>query len=196
MTRDEHLAFCKVCKNQKFDEEKGIICELTNQRADFEGKCNSYTEDTELMRRQEEAILHHRTFMKTASQGKRFANFILDYIFYIIFCYAAVAFWSIILSIFSYPPSAFIDSESKLANYLIAFILGLIYYAGFEVTTGRTLAKFITKTKVVDISGEHPSLKTIIIRSLCRFIPLEPFSFLFGEGGWHDTISDTIVIEN
>jgi len=35
----------------------------------------------------------------------------------------------------------------------------------------------------------------IVIRSLCRFIPLEAFSFLFNDGsGWHDTISSTKVI--
>lgn len=45
MTREEHLVFCKACKNQDFDPNKGVICKLTSQIADFEGQCESYLED-------------------------------------------------------------------------------------------------------------------------------------------------------
>ena len=36
MTREEQVAFCKVCKFKSFDPNKGIICKLTNEKADFE----------------------------------------------------------------------------------------------------------------------------------------------------------------
>jgi len=35
MTREEHLKFCEICNNQKFDSQKGIICGLRNSIADF-----------------------------------------------------------------------------------------------------------------------------------------------------------------
>lgn len=46
MTRKERLRYCKVCKNQDFNPRKGIICNRTNELADFEGECMYYTEDT------------------------------------------------------------------------------------------------------------------------------------------------------
>ena len=45
MTREEHVKFCKICKNQKFDRNKGIVCELTNQIADFVDECSNFEED-------------------------------------------------------------------------------------------------------------------------------------------------------
>lgn len=46
MTRSEQLRFCKICTNQKFDLQQGIICSLTNKKADFEETCDTFEEDT------------------------------------------------------------------------------------------------------------------------------------------------------
>jgi hypothetical protein len=35
----------------------------------------------------------------------------------------------------------------------------------------------------------------IFLRTLCRFIPFEPISFLGGAGGWHDRFSSTFVVK-
>jgi uncharacterized RDD family membrane protein YckC len=58
----------------------------------------------------------------------------------------------------------------------------------------RTVGKFITQTIVVDEHGEKPHHETILIRSLCRLIPFNPFSVLFLGRGWHDSISKTYVV--
>ena len=88
------------------------------------------------------------------------------------------------------------ETDNRLIEYLFGFIAGMIYYSTLEVTTGRTLAKYITRTKVVDENGNTPGFTTILARSASRFIPFEPFSFLGGENsGWHDRISKTKVIE-
>jgi type II secretory pathway pseudopilin PulG len=44
--------------------------------------------------------------------------------------------------------------------------------------------------------GRKPPLKNILGRSLARYIPFEPFSFLTGSHpmGWHDRLSDTLVV--
>ncbi|WP_462319563.1 hypothetical protein [Marinilabilia sp.] len=48
---------------------------------------------------------------------------------------------------------------------------------------------------MVTETGESPGFRTILIRSLCRFIPFDALSFLGGEeSGWHDRISGTRVI--
>jgi len=45
MTRQEHLKFCKTCINRDMDLKVGIICKLTNNIADFEGECESFSLD-------------------------------------------------------------------------------------------------------------------------------------------------------
>lgn len=42
MDRKEQLVFCKQCRNQKFDPQRGIICGLTDAPADFEGTCPDF----------------------------------------------------------------------------------------------------------------------------------------------------------
>lgn len=45
MTREEQLKFCSVCKHRKMHMQQGMLCELTNAKADFEGTCPNYDED-------------------------------------------------------------------------------------------------------------------------------------------------------
>jgi hypothetical protein len=45
MTREEQLKFCSVCVNRSFNPQFGIICRLTNEKADFAVRCENYVED-------------------------------------------------------------------------------------------------------------------------------------------------------
>lgn len=45
MDRTKQLEYCKKCTKQKFDPRQGIICSLTNQKADFEGECGHFEID-------------------------------------------------------------------------------------------------------------------------------------------------------
>jgi antitoxin component YwqK of YwqJK toxin-antitoxin module len=45
MTRNQHLEFCKRCKNREFDTQQGLICGLTKRIADFETSCPNYQLD-------------------------------------------------------------------------------------------------------------------------------------------------------
>jgi hypothetical protein len=68
-----------------------------------------------------------------------------------------------------------------------------IYYTFFELLFRSTPAKFLSGTYVVnDDRQEIARYNRIMGRIVGRFIPLEPFTFLFGHG-WHDTISQTTV---
>lgn len=44
-TRQEYAAICSHCQHRKFDRELGVICGLTDARADFEKECLSYKRD-------------------------------------------------------------------------------------------------------------------------------------------------------
>jgi len=193
MTREERLKFCKVCRRKKNDLNQGIICSLTNKKADFEGNCDSFEEDIILKTQFE--VSENKMLNKNASTGKRFANYIIDLIFFYIFSFLFGMFLGLILYVIAPSTLSIFEEDNILINYLFGFVAGMIYYSSFEILTGRTIAKFITKTKVVDEDGNPPDFGTIVIRSLCRFIPFEPFSFLGDEGkGWHDKLSKTRVV--
>jgi uncharacterized RDD family membrane protein YckC len=71
----------------------------------------------------------------------------------------------------------------------------LLYYIVMEGTLGRTVGKYLTNSTVVDEDGYKPSFVKILIRSICRLIPLEALSFLVSDAvGWHDKLSKTRVV--
>ena len=74
--------------------------------------------------------------------------------------------------------------------------LFLMYFVLMEYFTQRTLGKMITKTKVVSHSGGRAGLIQIFIRTLCRVIPFEYFTYLGSLEGLHDRFSGTIVVSN
>ena len=45
MTREEHLSYCKICLNREMDMKKGLICNITNEIADFKLTCKDFKED-------------------------------------------------------------------------------------------------------------------------------------------------------
>jgi uncharacterized RDD family membrane protein YckC len=74
------------------------------------------------------------------------------------------------------------------------FVLYFSYHFLFEYFLGKTPGKIFTKTKVVNLYGEKASTKSLIIRNICRLIPLDNFSFILSDKGWHDSISKTTVV--
>lgn len=191
MTRQEHLQFCKICINQKFDSKQGIVCRLTNAIANFEDTCTTFEEDPILTEKEKQLAITRTIAGKEASQGKRFTNYILDSI-----CILMFSFMFGVVVAFIFPSMlSILETDSRIIDYGLGFILGMIYYSFFEITTGRTIGKLVTGTKVVDEYGNNPDIQTILVRSLCRYIPFDAFSFLGDGSGWHDTLSKTKVIE-
>lgn len=45
MNREYRLNFCKVCENRKMNMNRGLICGLTNELADFNENCNNFVGD-------------------------------------------------------------------------------------------------------------------------------------------------------
>lgn len=132
-----------------------------------------------------------------ASQGQRLLNFLLDLIFlYIIILSAGTTILLIaeVANIFSV--SEWVKSMSR--NEIIVYVLLIVflYYSLTEIYFSRTLAKLVTRTIVVNKEGVKPKNRIIVIRTLCRFIPFEVFTF-FGKvpRGWHDTVSGTYVVK-
>lgn len=132
-----------------------------------------------------------------ASKGKRFANFIIDYIGQLIIGGAIGIAMAIISEITGdYEYVAWIDTMGTLGEYALGIVILIVYYMVFETVTGRTLGKYITNTKVLTEDGQKPEADKILYRTLSRMIPFEAFSFLGDEGrGWHDSIAKTVVVD-
>jgi uncharacterized RDD family membrane protein YckC len=122
-----------------------------------------------------------------ASAGKRFANYLIDLVFF----YTIFILLVVILTLLEIP-----IPEEDLVLRLISMLIYAAYCFAFESTTGKTLGKVITKTRVVNDKGQQPATMMILKRSFFRIIPFDQLSFLGGYArGWHDRWSDTWVID-
>lgn len=124
-----------------------------------------------------------------ASAGRRLANCVIDQI-----AILGMAIVAMIILMMIFGPSVERALKGPL-EYLLGYGVSFIYYASLEMLTGTTLGKLVTRTVVVSENGETPTKLQFFLRSLSRFIPFEPFSFLGEDNrGWHDTLSRTYVI--
>lgn len=81
-------------------------------------------------------------------------------------------------------------------NTFYFLVLYVFYYFVFEGLTGRTIGKYVTRTKVVSDSGDQPSIGKILIRSILRIFFIEVVSFFSSNPlGWHDRISGTKIVK-
>jgi uncharacterized RDD family membrane protein YckC len=85
---------------------------------------------------------------------------------------------------------------SIVSFYIVLAAVFFGYYVLMELTWQQTIGKFATKTKVVDLTGGKPGFNAIVIRTCCRLIPFEAFTFLLTDNGFHDRLSDTTVIRD
>jgi len=123
--------------------------------------------------------LRYRRPVNTLASGLRLVNLIID----LSVC-KALQFVLIKYEILDPTP---------LMGLLVLFWLP-IYYTISEYFFQQTIGKFFTNSIVVDEYGDRPDFKTIVVRSVIRIIPFEPFSFLGNDRGWHDAWTDTYVI--
>ena len=123
--------------------------------------------------------------MDIADKGARVGNYLVDTVCFLIIL---SLHYFILGGIFNVMPE---DTSGLWDFYFIA--LYFAYYFLFEYFFGKTPGKFLTKTRVVDRSGNKITLKALLIRSFCRIIPIDYFTFIFGEG-MHDILSKTQVI--
>jgi uncharacterized RDD family membrane protein YckC len=145
----------------------------------------------------------YRSALVPTSKGKRFANYIIDFISFYLFLIIGGLVLGGIISLFKD-----IDSALSMANSLenVPPILDRIvtmFLYGFYMTmveiifAGKSFGKLITKTRAVSWDGSKPTINQFFTRGFSRVVPFDGFSFL-GESsnGWHDKWSDTMVVDN
>lgn len=122
-----------------------------------------------------------------ATKAQRFVNYLVDTVVVIIL--------SIFVGFFFGWASGPEDEAEAMLNILFLGIW-VLYYTLFEKLTGKSLGKLITRTRVLTTEDHELTWGHAIGRSLCRFIPFDALSFLFGHNGWHDSISQTRVVKD
>ncbi len=117
-----------------------------------------------------------------ASMGIRLLGYIID---------------SVVIVIIAMVVLSFAEAAGNVVNVnMLCSALIFLYYIVLECADGhKTLGKRILKTSVVDERGEALASKSILIRTLCRFIPLDHISYIMG-WNWHDSLSKTYVVHD
>jgi uncharacterized RDD family membrane protein YckC len=90
----------------------------------------------------------------------------------------------------------FLAGVGMLERLATILSVDIAYYLVLETSLRATVGKLVTGVRVVSEDGKRASFGQILGRTLSRFIPFEPFSFLFDARavGWHDSLSRTRVI--
>jgi hypothetical protein len=117
-----------------------------------------------------------------ASTWHRFVHYIVDILFLLPVVLGYIQLWNQ-------------ELRHELPGYslqLIIFVVWFFYYFLSEAIFHQTLGKMATKSCVVS-NGIHLSTGRILLRTLCRLIPFNAWSFLF-RANWHDTVSSTAVV--
>lgn len=135
---------------------------------------------------------------KIANKKKRLANFIIDGIAVIIVCLLLYGLLFLFNTVVPFIDIIFTNIFLIFATgSIISICAHLLYYVPLESKYHVTLGKLITGTYVLRNDGLYASSGTILYRTIGRLFPFEPLSILFSNKkvGWHDRVSDTVVIE-
>lgn len=66
MTREEHVAICQKCELRKISAQKGLVCSLTEEQADFTDTCVNYKEDVEEVHRLQQKEQEYQASLKVS----------------------------------------------------------------------------------------------------------------------------------
>lgn len=134
-----------------------------------------------------------KEYLLPATKGQRLVNHLVDNVLIIIYMITTLK------AAFNFPLLYhFLEDTEQFLGRELAFITffltaRFLYFFVFEALCAASPGKMLTQTRVSDISGHKAGIVSILKRTLCRFIPLEAFTFLTGTN-LHDQLSDTYVI--
>ncbi|WP_205513510.1 RDD family protein [Longitalea arenae] len=135
-------------------------------------------------------------YVDPVSPGIRFVNYLIDQIA-IGVIFNGLDYVLGLSSNGNYSEDAIMQGNMAAVWLRLLFSLAvtLTYYTIFEAATkGRTLGKILTNTTAITQDGTPFTFKHALLRTLCRFVPFEPFS-AFGYMPWHDRWTNTVVVK-
>ena len=131
-----------------------------------------------------------------ASRSKRFGNYLADNLaFYLIWHYIVEPLFIRLILAINFPT----DNEFLFlfVAWLGSVIINGLLIAGLESATGgKTIGKYLTRTRAVTEEGIPVGPNKAFLRFLCRHVPFEQFSALGNPSyPWHDRWTKTLVID-
>lgn len=144
----------------------------------------------------------YRSALMPTSKGKRFVNYIIDWISFYIFIFGTVIIIGGIMAIFDAESSLSFfqkfDNIPPILDKIVTLFLYGFYMSMVEILfQGKSFGKFITKTRAVSWDGSKPTINQFVTRGFSRAVPFDGFSFLGdNSNGWHDKWSDTMVVDS
>jgi uncharacterized RDD family membrane protein YckC len=134
-----------------------------------------------------------------ATQGQRFANYLIDLVVFYLFVLLLGAILGIIIYTMNPQSTFFDDGNDDFFGSITDRLFGLVLYGLFMslvegIFKGRTLGKLITGTKATKEDGTNITWGDAFKRGFSRAVPFEPFSALGGMP-WHDKWTDTRVVK-
>jgi len=134
---------------------------------------------------------------KESSKNKRFINSLIDFIVYFLLFLALSAMFGAGLGFSGNLEVLEDENTGTIFSYLLSYFTIFLYYSVFEYySKGKTLGKYITKSRALREDGSVMKFSDCALRSVCRFIPFDRLSFLGSNRGWHDRFSKTMVVED
>lgn len=125
-----------------------------------------------------------------AGRGARMLNFVLDSLIATVFGSAAWVGTMIVLN----------EDSFTLLRFTSFLLVGYFaYYSLMEYHfSGKTIAKMLTKTQVLQTDGNPITFIQAAERTFVRLIPFEPFSAFLNNDSfcWHDTHTNTLVVQD
>lgn len=185
MTREERLKFCSICKHQYMDMKRGIVCSLTNEYADFEIKCKNLKIDEDIISTPSQFSyfeLHEVPWYKST------ISLMIDGLL--------ITFGIGLLA----PLERIISSDGALI--LLALLWIEFYCFFFGSLWYKTPGMMIMRLRISMIDGSQPSLKRIVLRTIC--LPLNIIFIILkfrwtahnGQIIWiHEKISKTYIVD-
>lgn len=142
---------------------------------------------------QENLLTELESNLVLASSGKRFLNYIIDFVCFLVFLFAFGIVCAFVFPDFLYE----LTSVGSFMDRIITLLLYGLFMGTIEaITKGRSLGKLITKTKAVNEDGTNISTSTAFTRGLSRAVPFNSLSALGNPPHpWHDKWTKTYVID-
>lgn len=143
-----------------------------------------------------EDILDFGPHYEKAGAGKRFLNYLIDLIVF----YILVIVFGIVLELLSPGTVDRMTSDNSgfdLIDRIAVLAIYAIYMSLVEaLLKGKSLGKFITQTRAVNLDGSRISAKTAFTRGFSRAVPFCVFSALGTPcNPWQDRWTNTMVID-
>ena len=122
---------------------------------------------------------------QTIGEGTRIMNFLLDTIFICFLSYFIYKWYNFYVYYGYFKPVRY--------GYFF-FATTWVYTFLFELLFCRTIAKMISKTKVISINGKRPNIFQFLIRATLRTSLVTMVGLAWNDQPLHDTFSKTVLI--